>query len=179
VATGFTGGSSGGAQASGQAGTDVQLVVYPYVISALFLSFKRVSGVKAIEPGQSRLWPGMPYMLATLFLGWWGIPWGPIWSVQTLIQNLRGGVEVKLQGATPVTGTPVVSWNPTHVAPPAGLPGWLAPDASQAPTTMIPGYAELVLKEMRGEWARVRTIDGWSGWVDARPLQLIARPRPY
>jgi len=26
-------------------------------------------------------------------LGWWGIPWGPIYTVQVLLNNLRGGVK--------------------------------------------------------------------------------------
>lgn len=31
--------------------------------------------------------------LVTWFFGWWGIPWGPIISVQAIIQNLLGGKE--------------------------------------------------------------------------------------
>ena len=31
------------------------------------------------------------HSLITLLLGWWGIPWGPIRTVQALYINLRGG----------------------------------------------------------------------------------------
>jgi hypothetical protein len=27
----------------------------------------------------------------TWLLGWWGIPWGPFYTLQALVQNLRGG----------------------------------------------------------------------------------------
>jgi hypothetical protein len=31
------------------------------------------------------------YSLITLLLGWWGLPWGPVYSVQSLANNFRGG----------------------------------------------------------------------------------------
>ena len=30
----------------------------------------------------------------SLLLGWWGIPWGPIWTIGTVFKNLTGGVDV-------------------------------------------------------------------------------------
>jgi hypothetical protein len=27
-------------------------------------------------------------------VGWWGIPWGPIFTVPALVTNLRGGIDV-------------------------------------------------------------------------------------
>jgi hypothetical protein len=37
----------------------------------------------------------LPASLVTLLLGWWGIPWGLIWTPNVLYQNLiEGGVEV-------------------------------------------------------------------------------------
>jgi hypothetical protein len=32
-------------------------------------------------------------------MGWWGIPWGPIRSVQSLWTNLKGGVDVTAEVA--------------------------------------------------------------------------------
>jgi hypothetical protein len=26
-------------------------------------------------------------------LGWWGIPWGPLYTVQSLVRNTRGGIQ--------------------------------------------------------------------------------------
>ena len=30
----------------------------------------------------------------SLLVGWWGIPWGPIYTVQTMVMNLKGGKDV-------------------------------------------------------------------------------------
>jgi hypothetical protein len=34
---------------------------------------------------------GIACTLATLLFGWWGIPWGPIFTAQSLWHNVRGG----------------------------------------------------------------------------------------
>ncbi len=31
------------------------------------------------------------YSLATLVCGWWGVPWGPVYTVQSLAKNVSGG----------------------------------------------------------------------------------------
>jgi hypothetical protein len=71
-----------------------RLVVYQYCISIIFLSFKQPSAIRLIPAGSSRLVGGLRYSLVSLLLGWWGIPWGPFWTVQTIISNLRGGTDV-------------------------------------------------------------------------------------
>jgi hypothetical protein len=69
-------------------------VVYHYCISLGIVSFKRSSGIKVIPPGGSRFLAGLPYTLISLFAGWWGIPWGPIWTLEALGRNLGGGTDV-------------------------------------------------------------------------------------
>ena len=36
----------------------------------------------------------MVYTLISLLAGWWGIPWGPIYTITSLVTNLRGGKDV-------------------------------------------------------------------------------------
>jgi hypothetical protein len=36
----------------------------------------------------------LPTALATLLLGWWGIPFGPVFTIRALYRNLAGGDEV-------------------------------------------------------------------------------------
>ena len=36
---------------------------------------------------------GFPYSLATLLLGWWGLPWGVLLSPRAIWSNCTGGVE--------------------------------------------------------------------------------------
>jgi len=33
-------------------------------------------------------------ILMSLTFGWWGFPWGPIWTIQTLAETFRGGLDV-------------------------------------------------------------------------------------
>jgi hypothetical protein len=37
---------------------------------------------------------GLPWSLLTAVLGWWAIPAGPVFTVQCLAINLRGGTDV-------------------------------------------------------------------------------------
>jgi hypothetical protein len=71
-----------------------RLVVYQYCISVVILSFRRTSGVKVIAPGQNAVLPGLPYTLISLIFGWWGIPWGPWWTIRTIVVNLHGGIDL-------------------------------------------------------------------------------------
>jgi hypothetical protein len=69
-------------------------VIFEYCISVLVLSFKRNSGIVYLKPGQSGFAQGLPYSLISFFAGWWGIPWGPIWTIATIISNMSGGRDV-------------------------------------------------------------------------------------
>jgi len=35
---------------------------------------------------------GIPYALASLALGPWGLPWGPVWTLVAVWTNLTGGI---------------------------------------------------------------------------------------
>ncbi|MEI6222961.1 MAG: hypothetical protein WCP97_09445 [bacterium] len=74
-----------------------KFVIFPFCISILVMSFKRKSPIHYIRPGQGTFGLSVGYILASLFLGWWGIPWGPIWTIQTIYQNLNGGKDVTAQ----------------------------------------------------------------------------------
>jgi hypothetical protein len=69
-------------------------VYYQYCISVIVMTFRRSSDIYFIKEGESRLSKGMPWTLLSVLLGWWGIPWGPIFTVQALITNFRGGKDV-------------------------------------------------------------------------------------
>ena len=71
-----------------------RFVVFMYCVSVILVTFRRGSEVHFVRAGQGTLGLGIPYTLLTLFLGWWGIPWGPIYSIQCLATNLGGGKDV-------------------------------------------------------------------------------------
>jgi hypothetical protein len=85
-----------------------KFVFFYYSISVLVMSFRRASPVYFIPAGQNALGKGLPWILLTLVAGWWGIPWGPIYTVQSLVVNFKGGKDVtaelsaRLQPATNV-----------------------------------------------------------------------------
>ena len=83
-----------------------RFVVYTYCISILVMSFKRGSAVHFIRSGESAATKGLKYTLVSLLAGWWGIPWGPIWTISTVVSNLRGGKDVTGQIVTALNSSP-------------------------------------------------------------------------
>lgn len=77
---------------------DIQLggryVRFSYAISLIRITFQCHSGAIYIAPGKSARLRSTPYTLITLLLGWWGIPWGPIYSIGAIATNLQGGVDI-------------------------------------------------------------------------------------
>jgi hypothetical protein len=71
-----------------------RFVVFEYCISLLVVSLKRSSDVFFVRKQDSPVRQGLAYSLCSLVLGWWGIPWGPIWTISTVTTNLRGGRDV-------------------------------------------------------------------------------------
>jgi hypothetical protein len=71
-----------------------KFVLYQYCISVLVMTFKRGSDVYFIKSGENAVAKGMGWTVLTLFLGWWGIPWGPIYTIGSLITNFAGGKNV-------------------------------------------------------------------------------------
>ena len=88
-----------------------KLVRYQYCVSLLVITFRRSSEVYYIPAGESAISKGLPWTLITLVAGWWGIPWGPIFSIQSLIMNFKGGKDLTadigaaMNGATPAPAT--------------------------------------------------------------------------
>ncbi len=71
-----------------------RFVVFQYCVSILVMSFKRSSEIRFLRANESYAARALPYCALSLLVGWWGIPWGPIWTISTTYQNLRGGLDV-------------------------------------------------------------------------------------
>jgi hypothetical protein len=71
-----------------------RFVFYECCISCLLLTLRRPSTVRFLRAGQSGLRQGLPWCLVSLLLGWWGLPWGLIYTPLTLYTNLCGGHDV-------------------------------------------------------------------------------------
>jgi hypothetical protein len=73
-----------------------KFVFFEYCVSAVVLTFRRPSGTYFIRSGENALAKGLPFTLLSLVAGWWGIPWGPIYTIQSVYNNSRGGKDVTL-----------------------------------------------------------------------------------
>jgi len=71
-----------------------RFVVYQYAVSILVMSFMRGSNIYFLRGGESGRGARWTCTLASLLFGWWGIPWGPIFTIQAVAANLGGGKDV-------------------------------------------------------------------------------------
>ena len=67
---------------------------YYVVISGIVATRKEVSDIYFIQPGERSVKKGLKYSLLSALFGWWGIPYGPIYTVAAITTNLRGGIDV-------------------------------------------------------------------------------------
>ncbi len=85
-----------------------RLVYYEYCISLLVITLRRPTGIHLLRAHELGLWRGLPFTLVSVLLGWWGIPWGIIYTPLTIITNLSGGRDVTaeiratLQSSAPI-----------------------------------------------------------------------------
>jgi hypothetical protein len=71
-----------------------KFVIFQYCISIVILTFKRSSNIHFVPAGSSAVQKGLGFTLLSLVAGWWGIPWGPIYTVAAVANNLQGGRDV-------------------------------------------------------------------------------------
>lgn len=71
-----------------------KFVMYQYCISILIMTFRRSSDIYFIRPGESAVTPGIGFTVLSFFVGWWGIPWGPIYTIGAIFSNFSGGKDV-------------------------------------------------------------------------------------
>jgi hypothetical protein len=69
-------------------------VVFQYCFSVLILTFRRSSPVMFLRAGEDGASSALSYSLISFLAGWWGIPWGPIWTIASLITNAQGGKDL-------------------------------------------------------------------------------------
>jgi hypothetical protein len=74
-----------------------RFIFYQYCVSALIITIRQPTDIYFVRAGQNHVLKGLPWTLLTLVMGWWGIPWGPIYTVGVLWKNLHGGEDVTSQ----------------------------------------------------------------------------------
>src|SRR5438876_4178101 len=71
-----------------------RFAVFEYCISLVVVTLHRRSGVYWLRPGEKGLFRGLPYTALSLLLGWWGVPWGFIYTPLVIVTNLSGGCDI-------------------------------------------------------------------------------------
>ncbi len=72
-----------------------RFVVFQYCISLIFaISLKRFSKAYFVEKFDSTNKYAKKYNILSLVFGWWGIPWGPVYTIKSINLNRAGGVDV-------------------------------------------------------------------------------------
>lgn len=71
-----------------------RFVYFPYTLSLIFFTFKRTSGVYLVKGDESNIAKGFFYILISVLFGWWGIPFGPKYTLESIQTNWRGGKDV-------------------------------------------------------------------------------------
>lgn len=107
----------------GEVARGAKFVIYSYNFSLLVVSFKQPSSIYFILPGENRVLKGLPFTLISLVFGWWGIPWGLIYTIQSLVQNLGGGKDVTEPVLASIAPPPVsVDATAAGTPPPVAAP---------------------------------------------------------
>ena len=83
-----------------------RFVFFEYCFSILIMTFKRPTSIYYIPPGGSTIGKSLPYTMISLLFGWWGVPWGFIYTPIALATNLKGGKNVTDAVMTSFTTAP-------------------------------------------------------------------------
>ena len=71
-----------------------EFVYFPYTFSFVIMTLKRSSSIYFIQPGESKLKYSYKHVGVNALFGWWGIPWGPIYTIGAAYTQLSGGKDV-------------------------------------------------------------------------------------
>ena len=72
-----------------------RFVVFQYCVSFFILTQHGSSkSIFFVRKGEIAAFKGLGYTFGTLLAGWWGFPWGLIYTPLALARNLRGGTDV-------------------------------------------------------------------------------------
>lgn len=78
--------------------------VFRWNFSVIIISFQRTSGLHYIRSGHGPGPHAWPWTLLSLAIGWWGIPWGIFFTLQTLYTNCMGGKEMTAEVLGAIVG---------------------------------------------------------------------------
>ncbi len=67
-----------------------RFMLYTYCISIIAMTFRRPSAIYFIKSNEIPVKHGWPFLLISTVFGWWGIPWGPVYTIQSIYKAFAG-----------------------------------------------------------------------------------------
>jgi hypothetical protein len=71
-----------------------KFVIYSYCFSIIVMSFKRGTDIYFVKSTENRFVKSLPWFFLSFFFGWWGLPWGIIYTIGCLGNCIGGGKDV-------------------------------------------------------------------------------------
>ncbi|MGQ0740018.1 MAG: hypothetical protein ACT4OJ_13265 [Bacteroidota bacterium] len=87
-----------------EADKGARFVYFEFTISLIVATFKKTSGVYMIRGGESAAAKGLLFTVVSALFGWWGIPFGPKYTIENIRTNLKGGKDVTDEVMATVAG---------------------------------------------------------------------------
>ncbi len=81
-----------------------KFIYYPFTVSLIVVTFKRVSGVYLVRGKGNAVSKGWLFTLISFLFGWWGFPYGPKYTIQSIRANFKGGKDVTDEVMATVAG---------------------------------------------------------------------------
>ena len=81
-----------------------RFIYYAVTISLIIVSFKRTSGIYLVRAGENSVTKGIPFTILSVLFGWWGFPFGPKNTMESIRTNFRGGKNVTDEVMSTVAG---------------------------------------------------------------------------
>jgi DnaJ-domain-containing protein 1 len=149
-------------------------VIFWYVISLIFVTSRRtMQGVFCPSCAPKK---ALQASAITWLLGWWGFPWGPIWTVGALYRNLLNGTQPADVNAQILGRQALYFWD-------KGKLDLAAATADQALRLKIDATLRQRLSELRQALPpapkaqlidRWRLLRGWGFWAQIAPILAVA-----
>lgn len=80
-----------GCERCGTVDETLRVTSFIYAISLLLVTFRRGAGGVFCSGCRKKV--GLKYSVISAIFGWWGIPWGPLYTLQALGRNSAGGYQ--------------------------------------------------------------------------------------
>ena len=81
-----------------------RFIYYAITISLIIVTLKRTSGVYLVRAGENSVIKGIPFTILSVLFGWWGFPFGPKYTIDSIRTNFRGGKNVTDEVMSTVAG---------------------------------------------------------------------------